>query len=79
MSRMKDLEIEAAEVQDQQPPITVQATGEDGNIFSIMGRTARALKRDGQYEQATEMTARVAKANSYDEALQIIMEYVDLV
>ena len=51
--------------------------GEDGNIFAILGRVRQALKESGQPEQADEVTERVTQAGSYQEALQIIMEYVD--
>lgn len=52
--------------------------GEDGNIFSILGRVGRTLKEDGQAEQVQEVNRRVMAAGSYDEALQIIMEYVEV-
>ena len=49
----------------------------DGNVFSLVGGASRALKGAGQGAQATEMQGRVLGAGSYDEALQIIMEYVE--
>ncbi len=55
----------------------VQLSGEDGNIFSIVGRCRRALKRAGQGDLANEMSEKVKAAGSYDEVLQIVMEYVD--
>ena len=51
--------------------------GEDGNIFNLMGKASRALKRAGYQEQATEMQERVTNSGNYHEALGIIMEYVD--
>ena len=56
---------------------SVLLSGEDGNIFSIVGRCRRALKRAGQPDKADELSAKVTEAGSYDEALQIIMGYVD--
>lgn len=53
-------------------------TGEDGNIFNLLGIARRALTRTGLREQAQEMVDRVTKAESYDKALQIIMEYVEV-
>jgi len=35
------------------------------------------LKKAGLNEEAKEMTERIFKSESYDKALQIIMEYVD--
>lgn len=51
--------------------------GEDGNIFSIMGRARRALRDVGMIKEAKEMTERITKSGSYDAALQIVMEYVE--
>ena len=52
--------------------------GEDGNIFNLMGLAARALRCNGLAEQAAEMTARIHACGSYDEALCIIGEYVNI-
>ncbi len=51
--------------------------GADGNIFNLMGIASRTLKDAGLEEQAAEMRERIFKSESYDRALQIIMEYVD--
>jgi hypothetical protein len=52
--------------------------GEDGNIFFILGRVRQTLKASGENEQAQEVSQRVMASGSYDEALRIIMEYVDV-
>jgi hypothetical protein len=53
--------------------------GENGNIFNLMGIASKALRRVGQNEKAKEMVNRITtEAKSYDEALIIIMEYVDV-
>ncbi|MDD5510704.1 MAG: hypothetical protein PHI12_07840 [Dehalococcoidales bacterium] len=57
---------------------SIKVVGEDGNIFSIMGRASRALKDSGQPERATEMCDAVQQCHSYDEALAKISEYVDM-
>lgn len=57
---------------------SVKLIGEDGNIFSILGRVSRTLKEDGKEEQAKEVSERVMASSSYGEALQIIMEYVEV-
>ena len=51
--------------------------GENGNIFNLIGIASRTLKDAGLEEQAAEMRERIFKSESYDRALQIIMEYVD--
>ena len=51
--------------------------GEDGNIFAILGRAQRLLRAEGMGEQAKEMFERVTACHSYEEALNIVSEYVD--
>lgn len=52
--------------------------GQDGNIFHIVGIAARTLKRNGLSAEASEMTAKVFSSGSYEEALGIIGEYVNI-
>ena len=52
--------------------------GQDGNIFNLVGIASRALKKNGLSEQASEMTSKVYKSGSYEEALGIIGEYVNI-
>ena len=52
--------------------------GEDGSIFNLMGIAARTLRRNGLAEQAKEMTDKIYASGSYDEALGIIGEYVNI-
>ena len=56
---------------------TCQLVGQNGNIFNLVGIASRALKSAGLRDEAKEMTDKVFQAGSYDEALSIIMEYVD--
>jgi hypothetical protein len=51
--------------------------GADGNVFSLMGLVSRTLKDHGMRNQAKEMQGRVTSSGSYDEALAIMMEYVN--
>lgn len=59
--------------------IKVNLIGEDGNIFNLVGIISREMRRNGLEELASEMRNRVFNSESYDNALQIIMEYVDIV
>jgi glutamate mutase epsilon subunit len=52
--------------------------GEDGNIFNLMGIASRTLKKAGMKDKADEMVDKITKSKSYDEALSIIMEYVEI-
>ena len=53
-------------------------TGEDGNIYNLIGIASRALKSAGEPEKAEEMKQRVLNSGSYDEALRVIMEFVEV-
>ena len=54
--------------------------GQDGNIFNLMGIASRTLKRNGQSEESKEMIEKITTtAKSYDEALCIISDYVEIV
>jgi hypothetical protein len=50
----------------------------DGNVFSIIGRVRRALKRAGQQAQADEFSKKAMNAKSYDEVLQMCFDYVEV-
>lgn len=52
--------------------------GQDGNIFNLMGIAARTLRRNGMAEQAAEMQQRITESGSYEAALCIIGEYVNI-
>lgn len=52
--------------------------GQDGNIFNLMGIASRTLRENGLGDQAKEMSARIMASGSYDEALWIIGEYVEI-
>ena len=52
--------------------------GEDGNIFNLMARAARTLRENNLSEEAKEMRERITSSGSYDEALCIIGEYVNI-
>ncbi len=52
--------------------------GQDGNIFNLVGIAAKTLKRNGLSSKASEMTERVFNSGSYEEALGIIGEFVNI-
>lgn len=54
--------------------------GEDGNIFNLIGIAARTLRHCEMGEEARQMQARITggDCHSYDEALGIISEYVNI-
>ncbi|MEG0049677.1 MAG: hypothetical protein RR865_10985 [Clostridia bacterium] len=52
--------------------------GADGNVFNLMGIASRTLKEHGLQDQAKEMRERITQSGSYDEALCILGEYVNI-
>jgi len=58
--------------------VEVQLVGLDGNAFAIMGRVSAALSREGYADLVEEYQHRGFNAESYDDFLQITMEYVEV-
>lgn len=52
--------------------------GENGNIFNLIGIASRTLKQAGLFSEANEMIEKVTSCKSYDEALLVISNYVDI-
>ena len=52
--------------------------GEDGNIFRLIGIASETLRENGMQEQAEEMRNRIFQCQSYDSALSIIGDYVNI-
>ena len=52
--------------------------GEDGNIFNLMARAIKTLRENNLPEEAKEMRERITSSGSFDEALCIIGEYVNI-
>lgn len=57
--------------------VDAQIIGADGNVFNLIGICQKALKKNGYYDEASELISRVTNSHSYDEALQIMCEYVN--
>ena len=57
---------------------TCQLIGTDGNVFALAARVTQALRRAGQPEKAKEFSGKLfSQCGSYDEALQLMLQYVD--
>lgn len=56
--------------------LNVQLTGQDGNVFNLIGIVTKEMKRNGYSDQVKEFTDYIFDSGSYDEALQRIMEWV---
>lgn len=55
----------------------VKLVGQNGNIYNILGIASRALKEAGYADEAKEMQTKVFASDSYEEALAIVLQYVD--
>ena len=54
-------------------------SGSTGNIFCVLGGAAKILRKCHLYDEMNEMANRVYESGSYEKALEIIGEYVNLV
>ena len=61
------------------PTITYDRSGPSGNIYAILGAVSQALRKQRRYTDFNTLRDRVFEAKSYEEALQIIGETVNLV
>lgn len=72
---MKQEQSKLQDIQKEKPEAKI--IGADGNIFNIMSISSNALKDAGLEKESEEMLQRVTNSHSYDEALRIIMEYIE--
>lgn len=56
----------------------VQLSGQDGNVFNIIGIVRRKLIEVGREQEAEEMVKKAHESKSYDEVLQLFWDYVDI-
>ena len=60
------------------PDISVQLTGQDGNVFNLMGVVIRALRSNGFGDEVDDFISEVTSSKSYHEALAVMMQWVDV-
>ena len=53
--------------------------GENGNVFNIIGIVSRTLKDFGYEDKAVEFSIKAIRCENYDDVLQLVMEYVEVV
>ena len=61
------------------PTIVFDSRGSSGNIYVVLGLTRTALHEQRRITDFNECRDRVFASGSYEEALAIVREYVDLV
>lgn len=60
------------------PDISVQLTNTDGNAFAVLGRVRQALRQAGVSAEAQQAFLAEATAGTYDELLQVVMQWVEV-
>ena len=55
-----------------------QLIGTDGNVFALAARVCSALRKAGQSDKVKEFTERLFRSKSYDDALVLMGEYVEV-
>jgi len=56
----------------------VKLIGTDGNVFALMGKCTQALRKAGQAKEADQITEKIFNCGSYQEALTIMQEFVEV-
>lgn len=54
--------------------ITIDFKGAEGNIYFIMARAAEVISN----QETVEMASQVVKQKSYEDAIKVIEEYVEI-
>jgi hypothetical protein len=62
--------------QPRYPDVQVQLTGQDGNAFAILGRTAGALRQAGVPQDEIDDYFAQATSGDYDHLLQTTMRWI---
>ena len=63
---------------ERKTDLRVKLTGQNGNVFNLIGIVRKALIKANHKDLAKEMQDRVFKAESYNDALNIMDEYVEI-
>ena len=53
-------------------------SGTDGNVFALAARVSQALRRAGLNDQAEFFWGKLKVCDSYDAALTLMQEYVEV-
>ena len=62
----------------EKPVVEVELAGPSGNAVQILANAKDALRKIGCKEEAKEMVEKFWEAKGYEEALEIIEEFVEL-
>lgn len=71
-------EPKAAPSESANPLPVCRLIGTDGNVFAIIGKVRRTLREAGQPARASAFAERAFQSRSYDEVLQLCLEFVEV-
>lgn len=63
----------------KKPTIIYDSRGETGNIYYLIGQLQRIMRKQRRYTDFNNLRDRIFESGSYEEALAIIGEEVELV
>lgn len=63
----------------KRPEVHYQSSHESGNIFAILALVRNVLRKERRINEFNELRDRVLKSGSYQNALDIISEKVNLI
>lgn len=67
-----------AQAMGKKPKPKCKLIGEDGNVFNLAGIVTGTLKKAGMKAEAEEFSKRLWEMPSYDAALNLMGEYVEI-
>ena len=63
----------------EKPTIIYDSRGETGNIYHLIGQLQQIMRKQRRYTDFNNLRDRIFESSSYEEALAIIGEKVELV
>ena len=63
----------------ERPTIIYDSRGETGNIYYLIGQLQQIMRKQRRYTDFNNLRDRIFESSSYEEALAIIGEEVELV
>ena len=63
----------------ERPTIIYDSRGETGNIYYLIGQLQQIMRKQRRYTDFNDLRDRIFESGSYEDALAIIREEVELV
>ena len=73
---LAEVGVQTTEEKNNKP--TCKLIGEDGNPFSIIGRVSKVLRRAGLDEELAKFNEKAFEADSYDDLLNVVQDFVEV-